>query len=58
MIGRKLGGKVGSAVEAVRAYADKPGQVALALLISMVANGLSIIIIYKLAEGPEGSVRA
>jgi uncharacterized protein (TIRG00374 family) len=46
VIGKKLGGRVESIVEAVRAYADKPGLVAVALLISMVANGISILNIY------------
>jgi uncharacterized protein (TIRG00374 family) len=49
VVGRKLGGRVESAVEAVRAYAGKPGLVAYALLISMLANGLSIVNIYLYA---------
>jgi uncharacterized protein (TIRG00374 family) len=49
VIGKKLGGRVDSAVAAVQAYAGKPGLVAWALLISMVANGLSIVNIYLYA---------
>ena len=49
VVGRKLGRRVESALEAVRAYAGKPGLVAYALLISMLANGLSIVNIYLYA---------
>jgi uncharacterized protein (TIRG00374 family) len=48
-IGRRLGGKVGQAAAAVRAYADSPGLLAGALAISMLANGLSIVNIYLYA---------
>jgi uncharacterized membrane protein YbhN (UPF0104 family) len=49
VIGRRLGGRVEAAFEAVRAYGGAPGLVAWALLISMVANGLSILNIYLYA---------
>jgi len=49
VVGRRVGGKVGAAAEAVRAYADAPGLLAYALLISMVANGLSIVNVYLYA---------
>jgi uncharacterized protein (TIRG00374 family) len=49
VIGKRLGKKVAAAVEAVRAYANAPGLVAWALVISMVANGLSIVAIYLYA---------
>lgn len=55
VLGKKLGKRVHAAVEAVRAYADKPVLVASALLISMVANGLSIvgIFLYAMAVGAD-----
>jgi uncharacterized protein (TIRG00374 family) len=46
VIGPKLGKRVEAAAGAVRAYAGRPGLVAWALLISMLANGLSIVNIY------------
>ena len=49
VVGRRVGGKVGAAAEAVRAYAGAPGLLAYALMISMVANGLSIVNVYLYA---------
>jgi uncharacterized membrane protein YbhN (UPF0104 family) len=49
VIGKLLRGRVQSAVEAVLAYSGQPGLIAWALLISMVANGLSIVNIYLYA---------
>ena len=49
MVGRRIGGKVGAAAQAVRAYADAPRLVIWALVISMIANGLSIVNIYLYA---------
>jgi uncharacterized protein (TIRG00374 family) len=57
VLGRRLSGRVQVAVEAVRAYADKPGLIAWALLISMVANGLSIVNIYLYAVAVGADVR-
>jgi uncharacterized protein (TIRG00374 family) len=57
VIGNRLGSKVRAATEAVRAYADKPGLIAQALLISMVANGLSIVNIYLYAVAVGADVR-
>ena len=57
VLGRRLGGRVQAAVEAVRAYAGKPGLIAWALLISMVANGLSIVNIYLYALAVGADVR-
>lgn len=48
-VGPRLGKRVAAAVDAVHAYADRPGLVAWALAISMVANGLSIVNIYLYA---------
>lgn len=55
VLGRRLGKKVAAAVEAVRAYSGSPGLLGRALLISMVANGLSIvnIFLYALAVGAD-----
>jgi glycosyltransferase 2 family protein len=55
VIGRRLGGKVQAGTDAVRAYAGKPGLIAWALLISMAANGLSIvnIFLYAVAVGAD-----
>ena len=49
MLGKRLGGRVEAAADAVRAYAGEPGLIAWALLISMAANGLSIVNIYLYA---------
>ena len=49
VIGPKLGGRVEAAVDAVRAYVGAPGLVLSALVISMAANGLSIVNIYLYA---------
>jgi uncharacterized protein (TIRG00374 family) len=48
-IGPRLGKRVAAAVEAVRSYADAPRLVLWALVISMAANGLSIVNIYLYA---------
>jgi glycosyltransferase 2 family protein len=55
VVGRRLGGKVQAGADAVRAYAGKPGLIAWALLISMAANGLSIvnIFLYAVAVGAD-----
>jgi uncharacterized protein (TIRG00374 family) len=57
VIGKRLGGRVESAVEAVRAYAGAPGLIAWALLISMAANGISIVNIYLYAVAVGADVR-
>ena len=49
--------RVQAAVEAVRAYSDKPGLIAWALVISMAANGLSIVGIYLYALAVGADVR-
>jgi uncharacterized protein (TIRG00374 family) len=57
VIGPKLGKRVEAAAQAVRAYAGHPGLVAWALVISMVANGLSIVNIYWYAVAVGADVR-
>jgi glycosyltransferase 2 family protein len=57
VIGKRLGGRVKAATEAVRAYSGKPGLIVLALLISMVANGLTIVGIYLYAVAVGADVR-
>lgn len=57
VVGRRLRGRVQAAVEAVRAYAGRPGLIAWALLISMAANGLSIVNIYFCAVAVGADVR-
>jgi uncharacterized protein (TIRG00374 family) len=56
-IGRRLRGRVETAVEAITAYSGQPGLIAWALLISMVANGLSIVNIYLYAVAVGADVR-
>jgi uncharacterized protein (TIRG00374 family) len=58
LIGTFLGKRLNSAVDAVLAYSRKPGLIVWALLVSMVANGLSIINIYlyALAVGADVSL--
>jgi uncharacterized protein (TIRG00374 family) len=57
VLGRRLSGRVQAAIAAVRAYAGKPGLIARALLISMAANGLSIVGIYLYALAVGADVR-
>ena len=57
VIGKRLGKRVQAAAEAVRAYADKPGLIAWALLISMAANGLSLVNWYFCAVAVGADVR-
>jgi uncharacterized protein (TIRG00374 family) len=57
VLGRRLGSRVQAAVEAVRAYSGAPGLIAWALLISMAANGLSIVNIYLYAVAVGADVR-
>jgi uncharacterized protein (TIRG00374 family) len=56
-VGSRLGKRVQAAVEAVRTYADKPGLIAWALMISMVANGISIVNLYLYALAVGADVR-
>lgn len=58
LIGKFLGKRVMAAVDAVLAYSGKPGLIVGALLVSMVANGLSIvnIYLYALAVGADVSL--
>jgi uncharacterized protein (TIRG00374 family) len=46
VVGKRLGGRVQTVTEAVRAYAGQPGLLVKALLISMLANGLSLLNLY------------
>jgi glycosyltransferase 2 family protein len=57
VLGRRLRGRVEAAVEAVSAYAGQPVLVAWALLISMAANGLSIVGIFLYAIAVGANVR-
>jgi uncharacterized protein (TIRG00374 family) len=57
LVGRRLGGRLTAAADAVRAYAGAPGLIARALLISMVANGLSIVNLYLYAVSVGANVR-
>lgn len=57
LIGRRLGRRVQTATEAIRAYAGKPGLLLWALAISMVANGLSIANVYWYAVAVGANVR-
>ena len=57
VVGRRLGGRVQAAVEAVRAYSGQPALIAWALLISMAANGLAIVNIYLYAVAVGADVR-
>ena len=56
-IGPRLGKRIQAAVEAVRAYAGKPGLIAWALMVSMVANGISIVNLYLYALAVGADVR-
>lgn len=58
VIGKFLGKRVTAAVDAVLAYAGKPGLITWALVVSIVANGLSIanIYLYALAVGADVSL--
>ncbi len=56
-IGKRISGKLEAAVEAVRAYSGAPGLVLWALLISMAANGLSIVNIYLYAVAVGADVK-
>jgi uncharacterized protein (TIRG00374 family) len=57
VIGKRISGKLEAAVEAVRAYAGAPGLILWALLISMAANGLSIVNIYLYAVAVGADVK-
>jgi uncharacterized protein (TIRG00374 family) len=57
VVGRRLGSRVRAATEAVLAYSGKPGLIAWALMISMVANSLSIVNIYLYAVAVGADVR-
>jgi len=57
VIGKRIGKRAQAASEAVRAYAGKPGLIAWALLISMAANGLSIVNIYLYAVAVGADIR-
>jgi uncharacterized protein (TIRG00374 family) len=57
ILGKRLGKRVEAAADAVRAYAGRPGLIAWALLISMAANGLSIINIYLYAVAVGADVK-
>ena len=54
---QRLGKRVQAAAEAVRGYAGKPGLIAWALLVSMVANGISIVNLYLYALAVGADVR-
>jgi glycosyltransferase 2 family protein len=56
-VGSRLGKRVQAAVEAVRTYAGKPGLIAWALMVSMVANGISIVNLYLYALAVGADVR-
>jgi hypothetical protein len=58
VIGKFLGKRVIAAVDAVLAYSGKPGLIVWALMVSMMANGLSImnIYLYALAVGADVSL--
>lgn len=58
LLGKRLGKRVMAAVDAVLAYSGKPGLILWALLVSMMANGLSIvnIYLYALAVGADVSL--
>jgi glycosyltransferase 2 family protein len=58
VVGRFLGKRVNAAADAVLAYSGKPGLIAWALVVSMLANGLSImnIYLYALAVGANVSL--
>jgi uncharacterized membrane protein YbhN (UPF0104 family) len=57
-LGKRIGKRAMAAVDAVLAYSGKPGLIVWALVISMVANGLSIvnIYLYALAVGADVSL--
>ncbi|MFN8637666.1 MAG: lysylphosphatidylglycerol synthase transmembrane domain-containing protein [Chloroflexota bacterium] len=57
VVGKRLSGRVQTAARAVRAYAGRPGLLLWALLISMVANGISIVNIYWYAVAVGANVR-
>jgi uncharacterized protein (TIRG00374 family) len=57
VIGKRFTGKLEAAVDAVRAYSGAPGLILWALLISMVANGLSIVNIYLYAVAVGADVK-
>jgi glycosyltransferase 2 family protein len=56
-LGKRLGKRVQAAAYAVRAYAGRPGLIAWALMVSMVANGLSIVNLYLYALAVGADVR-
>ena len=58
VLGKRLGKRVMAAVDAVLAYSGKPGLIVWALVVSMLANGLSIvnIYLYALAVGADVSL--
>lgn len=58
VLGKRLGKRVMAAVDAVLAYSGKPALIVWALLVSMLANGLSIvnIYLYALAVGADVSL--
>lgn len=56
-VGPRLEKRLHAAAEAVRAYAGRPGLIAWALLVSMIANGLSIVNLYLYALAVGADVR-
>ena len=56
-LGRRLRGRVEAAAGAVTAYSGQPGLIVWALLVSMVANGLSIVNIYLYAVAVGADIR-
>lgn len=56
-LGKRLGKRVQAAADAVRAYAGRPGLIAWALVVSMAANGLSIVNLYLYALAVGADVR-
>ncbi len=57
VLGRRLRGRLQAALEAVSAYSGQPGLIAWALVISMAANGLSILNIYLYAVAVGADIR-
>jgi uncharacterized protein (TIRG00374 family) len=57
VLGRRLRGRLQAALEAVSAYSGQPWLIAWALVISMAANGLSILNIYLYAVAVGADIR-
>jgi uncharacterized protein (TIRG00374 family) len=57
VLGRRLRGRLQAALDAVSAYSGQPGLIAWGLVISMAANGLSILNIYLYAVAVGADIR-